>query len=272
MNGAQLTETITTRGVDIGMKLLGAVLGYMVGRWLISLAVTLLKRALTARNVDATLQRYLGNIVSVLLHIALVVAILGYFGIETTSFAALFAAAGVAIGMAWSGLLGNFAAGVFLVILRPIKVGDFVSVGGVTGTVKEIGLFVTVLDTPDNVETYVGNSKVLGDTIQNFSANPHRRVDLKAQLDHSVDVAAAIAQLKEKLAAIPNVKTAPAPDVEILEYTLAGPVLAVRPYTHTDHYWQVYFETNRVIREVGSEGAFPPPKQHFGVQSPTKAA
>lgn len=264
---ASLIETLTTRGLDIGLKILGAFIGYMIGRWLISFAVALMKRALTARNVDATLQRYLGNIVSVLLHIALVVAILGYFGIETTSFAALFAAAGVAIGMAWSGLLGNFAAGVFLVILRPIKVGDFVSVGGMLGTVKEIGLFVTVIDTPDNVETYIGNTKVLGDTIQNFSSNPYRRVDLKAQLDHTADVADAITRLKAKLAAIPNVVAKPAPDVEILEYSLAGPVLAVRPYTHTDNYWQVYFEGNRVIREVGGEAALQPPKQHFGIKN-----
>ncbi|MBX3126349.1 MAG: mechanosensitive ion channel family protein [Polyangiaceae bacterium] len=262
-----LTETLTTRGIDIGLKILGAFIGYMIGRWLISFAVSLMKRALTARNVDATLQRYLGNIVSVLLHIALVVAILGYFGIQTTSFAALFAAAGVAIGMAWSGLLGNFAAGVFLVILRPIKVGDFVSIGGMLGTVKEIGLFVTVIDTPDNVETYLGNTKVLGDTIHNYSANPYRRVDLKAQLDHTANVADTITRLKAKLVAIPNVIAEPAPDVEILEYSLAGPVLAVRPYTHTDHYWQVYFETNRVISEVGSEAALQPPKQHFGIRN-----
>ncbi|GMV15625.1 MAG: mechanosensitive ion channel family protein [Sorangiineae bacterium PRO1] len=264
---ASLIETLTTRGLDIGLKILGAFIGYMIGRWLISFAVSLMKRALTARNVDATLQRYLGNIVSVLLHIALVVAILGYFGIETTSFAALFAAAGVAIGMAWSGLLGNFAAGVFLVILRPIKVGDFVSVGGMLGTVKEIGLFVTVIDTPDNVETYIGNTKVLGDTIQNFSSNPYRRVDLKAQLDHTADVADTITRLKTKLVAIPNVVAKPAPDVEILEYSLAGPVLAVRPYTHTDNYWQVYFEGNRVIREVGGEASLQPPKQHFGIKN-----
>ena len=195
----------------------------MVGRWLISFAVSLMKRALTARQMDATVQRYLGNIVSVLLNIALVIAILGYFGIQTTSFAALFAAAGVAIGMAWSGLLSNFAGGVFLVVLRPIKGGDFVTIAGVTGTIKEIGLFVTVLDTPDNVETYLGNGKVLGDTIQNFSANDYRRVDLEAQLDVSVDPMDAIKRLKEKLAEIPHVLKSPAPDEQGLRFTLSGP-------------------------------------------------
>ncbi|HMR06231.1 MAG TPA: mechanosensitive ion channel family protein [Polyangiaceae bacterium] len=265
MNTDALMTTIQTKGVEIGIKLLGAVIAYIAGRWLISVAISLMRRALTARQVDATVQRYLGNIVSVLLNIALVVALLGYFGIETTSFAAIFAAAGIAIGMAWSGLLANFAAGVFLVILRPIKVGDFVTAGGITGTVKEIGLFVTVMDTPDNVETYVGNNKLLGDNIQNYSANPYRRVDLEAQLDVSVDPKQAVALLKERLAKIPNVTTEPAPDVEVLRFTLSGPVLAVRPYTHTDHYWQVYFDTNVAIREVGAEAGYPAPKEQMAL-------
>ncbi|MEZ4222032.1 MAG: mechanosensitive ion channel family protein [Polyangiaceae bacterium] len=265
MKSEALLTTIQTKGIEIGIKLVGAVIAYIVGRWLISLAISLMRRALTARQVDATVQRYLGNILSVLLNIALVVALLGYFGIQTTTFAALFAAAGVAIGMAWSGLLANFAAGVFLVILRPLKVGDFVTAGGVTGTVKEIGLFVTVLDTPDNVETYLGNNKVLGDTIQNYSANPYRRVDLEAQLDVSVDPKQAVALLKEKLAKIPNVIAEPAPDVEVLRFTLSGPVLAVRPYTHTDHYWQVYFDTNVAIREVGAEAGYPAPREQVAM-------
>ncbi|MEB2559227.1 mechanosensitive ion channel family protein, partial [Burkholderia cenocepacia] len=156
----------------------------------------------------------------------LVIGILGYFGIQTTTFAALIAAAGVAIGMAWSGLLSNFAAGAFLIVLRPFKVGDFVTVGGITGTVKEIGLFATSLNTPDNVVTIVGNGKIFSDTIQNYTANPFRRVELKAQLAGSADHRAAIALLKEKVAAIPNVLTDPAVDVEILEFNLVGPVLA----------------------------------------------
>src|SRR6266498_2418537 len=107
--------------------------------------------ALERQKVDPTLLRYLGTIISVTLNIILVVAILGYFGVETTSFAAIVAAAGIAIGMAWSGLLSNFAAGAFIMVLRPFKVGDFVTAGGVTGTVKEIGLFVTAIVTLENV-------------------------------------------------------------------------------------------------------------------------
>jgi small conductance mechanosensitive channel len=216
--------------------------------------------------------RYVGNIVSVGLNVILVVALLGYFGIETTTFAALLAGAGLAIGAAWSGLLGNFAAGGFIVVLRPFKVGDFVTAGGVTGTVKEIGLFVTTINTPDNVQTFVGNNKVFSDTIQNFSTNPFRRVDLVAQLDSSVDPAPAMVLLKAALAKIPNVITDPAPDVQILTFTMAGPVLAVRPYCHNDHYWQVYFDANRAIRDTCAGAGYPAPEQHFALRTAAAAA
>ena len=263
MDVNQILNTVTTIGIAFGLKVLGAVVVWVVGRYLIGLAVRLVSSALEKQRVDPTVLRYLGTVISVTLNIILVVAILGYFGVETTTFAAIMASAGVAIGLAWSGLLANFAAGAFMIVLRPIKVGDFVTVGGVTGTVKEIGLFVTAVNTLDNVVTIVGNNKIFADTIQNFSVNPYRRVDLKAQLNHSVDHNTAIRLLKERLAKIPNVKTDPAPDVEILEFNLAGPVLAVRPYCHTDHYWQVYFDTNRAIRESFGAAGFPVPEQHL---------
>jgi Mechanosensitive ion channel len=123
------------------------------------------------------------------------------------------------------------------------------------------GLFGSVINTPDNVRTIIGNNKIFSDTIQNFSANPHRRVDLVAQLSHSVDHKAAIRLLKERLSQIPNVLADPAPTVEILEANLAGPVLCMRPHCNNDHYWQVYFDTNRLIRETFGEAGFPAPGQ-----------
>ena len=153
------------------MEIAGA-LASAVGRWPIALALRMLGRALARQSFDATLARYLHTGLNALLNVILVVALLGYFGVETTSFAALMAAGGVAIGVAWSGLLANFAAGTFLVFLRPFKVGDFVTAGGVTGTVDAISLFGTTINTPDNVHTIVGNNKIFSETIQNFSANP----------------------------------------------------------------------------------------------------
>jgi small conductance mechanosensitive channel len=252
-------DILLTTATELGLKVLAAVAFWVIGRWLIGVALKLVRRSLERQKVDPTVLRYVGSIVSVTLNVLLVVGILGYFGIQTTTFAALIAAAGVAIGMAWSGLLAHFAAGAFLVVLRPMKVGDFVSVAGVTGTVVELGLFTTVINTPDNIHTIIGNNKVFGETIQNFSTNPFRRVDLKCQLSGAADHQAAIALLREKVAAIPNVLAEPGVDVEILDFTLVGPVLAVRPYCHNDHYWQVYFDTNRVLSEALAEAGFPPP-------------
>jgi len=259
LNFAHWQQVATDYAFSIGGTLLSALAFWIIGRWLIAKVGNLIQRALERQHVDATVMRYLGTTINVMLNVMLIVGILGYFGIQTTTFAALFAAAGVAIGMAWSGLLSNFAAGVFLIVLRPMKVGDFVTAGGVTGTVKEIGLFTTALNTPDNVLTMVGNGKIMGDTIQNFSSNPFRRVELKAQLAGSADVDAAIALLRQRLAAIPNVLAEPAVEVAILEFNLVGPVLAVRPFCHNDHYWQVYFDSNQLIRDALGGEAFPPP-------------
>ncbi len=256
----------------IALKIVGAVVLYMVGRWLISFAIRMLGKVLTARNFDSTLQRYLANVLAVALNIVLVVAILGYFGVETTTFAALVVGLGLAIGAAWSGLLANFAAGAFLIIFRPYKVGDYVLAGGVEGTVTEIGLFNTTVTSPDNVAVIVSNSKATGDIIKNFSAFPYRRVERTAQLAFGVDPMAAIALLKADLAEIPNVVADPPPDVEILDFNQLGTLLAVRPYCHTDHYWQVYFDTNRVIREEFGAAGYPVPEQHVVMrQSAAKA-
>jgi small conductance mechanosensitive channel len=270
MNAQDVTTTAgaltTTAGamlIGFGLKALGAIAVWLVGRWLIGLVVRLLSRALTRQHVDPTLMRYLGNILTVALNVVLVVALLGYFGVETTSFAALVAGVGVAVGAAWGGLLANLAAGAFLVVLRPFKVGDYVKAGGVEGTVNEVGLFATNITSPDNVVTLVGNNKIFADTIQNYSTNPYRRVDRTAQLAHGVDVHDAIGRLKAALGKIPNVGATPAPDGEVVDVTPMGPVLAVRPYTHTSHYWQVYFDTNRAIIDTFGAAAYPVPETHY---------
>jgi small conductance mechanosensitive channel len=259
MNPDQILTTITDVGLRVALQVLGAIVVFIVGRRLIDLAVRLISGALTRQDVDPTLLRYVGNFTAAALNIVLVMAILGYFGVETTTFAALVAAAGVAIGMAWSGLLAHFAAGAFLIVLRPFKVGDFVTAGGVTGTVREIGMFATTIVTPDNVVTVVGNNAVFADVIQNFSANPYRRVDLVVQAPHGVDPAVVQRSLKERLARIPNVNANPAPDVELLGASLAGPQFAVRPYCHNDHYWQVYFDANRAVAAAFGEAGYPAP-------------
>ena len=261
------TQMLVAELTTFGLKLLGAIAVWIIGRRLIALAVSLTQAAIRRPSIDETLVTYVGSALSILLDVILIVAILGFFGVETTSFAALLAGIGIAIGTAWGGILGNLAAGIFLVGLRPFRVGEFVTAGGVTGTIAEIGLLATVINTPDNVRTIIGNSKILGDTIQNFSANSYRRVDLVAQLHHTVDPEAAMKLLRERLTRIPNVAREPAPDVEILQFTAAGPELAVRPYCHTDAYWQVYFDANRAIHETFSTAGYPVPEQIVSVRS-----
>ena len=250
---------LSTTATELAIKIAAAIAFWIVGRWLIGRVISLMQAAMNRNNVDPTLTKYLGSIVAIALNIALVLGILGYFGIQTTSFAAMLAGAGVAIGAAWSGMLGNFAAGAFMLVLRPFKVGDFVQIGGITGTVHELGLFGTTVITPDNVMTLVGNGKVFGETVSNYSALPVRRVDRTAQLAGGVDALDAIARFKAAVAQIPNVATSPAPEVNLLDMNLNGPVISVRPFTHTNHYWQVYFDTNEAIVRVCKEAGWPAP-------------
>ncbi|HSE11544.1 MAG TPA: mechanosensitive ion channel family protein [Rudaea sp.] len=250
---------LTTTAIDVGIKILAAIAFWIVGRWIIGWVISITQSAMAIHKLDPTLTKYLGSILSVTLNVTLVLGILGYFGVQTTSFAAMLAGAGLAIGAAWSGMLGNFAAGAFMLVLKPFKVGDFVSVGGITGTVHELGLFGTTIVTPDNVLTLVGNGKVFSETVLNYTALPVRRVDRQAQLAGGVDPADAIARLKAAIAKIPNVSATPPPEVNLLDLNLVGPVIAVRPYTHNDHYWQVYFDTNETIVRVCKEAGWPAP-------------
>jgi small conductance mechanosensitive channel len=241
-------------------KIAAAIALWVVGGWLIRICAGLSRRSLLRGGMQSGLVGYLVSAISTTLRVLLLLAILGLFGIQTTSFAALIAGAGLAVGAAVSGLLGNFAAGAFLQGLRPFKVGDYVRVGDVEGTVEEVGMLVTSILTPDHVHTLVPNGKLFGDTIKNFSSHPYRRVELVAQLDNTADVARAIELLRQGAAAIPNQYPGMAADVEVLEFSERGPRLAVRPYTHTDNYWQVYFDTNRMIVDVLGGNNFPVPR------------
>lgn len=261
-------STLTT----VGLQIVGAIVLFIVGRWLINFITRLVNTGLKRQSFDPILAGYIGSILSVLLNIVLVISLLGWFGIQTTTFAGLLAAAAFAIGTAWSGLLANFAAGAFIIVLRPFKHGDFISAGGVTGTVDEIGIFATTINTPDNVKTIVGNNKIFSDNIQNFSANAYRRVELTAQLSNDTDPRHAIELLQPALAKIPNVVATPAPEVTVVSFTGLGPVLAIRPYCHNSNYWQVYFDTNMLIRNTFVEAKYSTPEPSLTIRNAVAAA
>ena len=235
--------------VAFGLKLLGAFALWWAGRQLIHFGIRMMRRALLARQIDPTLQTYLASILSVVLNVVLVIGILGFFGIETTSFAALMAAAGIAIGAAWSGLLSNFAAGAFLVMLRPFKVGDSIDVGSVAGTVSEIGLFSTQIRDADNVVTMVGNAKILGGDIRNYSASRFRRFSRAVVVPDGTPLHASVARLKAGLASTPNVLAEPAPTVVVADLVDGGVKIEARLCVGNDHYGQVADDVNRLVGE-----------------------
>lgn len=252
---------LATQGIAFALKILGAILAWVIGRWLIARASKLMERLFErGGRLDITVAKYLATIVSGVLTLVLILALLDIFGVQTTSFVAILAGLGLAIGTAWGGLLAHFAAGVFLQVFRPFKVGDYVCAGTITGTVREIGLFFTKIVQPDNVEAVLGNNLIFSGVIVNYSSQSYRRVECTAKIANGVDVREAMARLRSALAAIPNVVQAPAPDVEIISFTPEGPLLAVRPYTHTDNFWQVWFDTNRTIVDVVTAAGYPIPQ------------
>jgi small conductance mechanosensitive channel len=218
-----VTHFLQSYALPFAWRIFGAIALWIVGGWLIRIFLRVANNAMAIRHVDKTLASYASAAIRVALRIVLCIAILGVFGIETTSLAALLAAAGIAIGTAWSGLLSNFAAGVFLVVLRPFRVGDVIQAAGVTGEVKNIGLFMTALNTGENLRTFVGNSKVLAENIVNYTTNGFRRVDLRAQLAYGVDPRDAIMRLTPRVTDIANVLPDPAPQIAIQEFTAPAP-------------------------------------------------
>lgn len=256
----EFQHLMLTYAVPVLWKVLGAIILWIVGGWLIRLTRDLLRRSMSARAFDSTVASYIDSAIAIVLRVVLIIAVFSVFGVESTSFAALLAAAGVAIGMAWSGLLSNFAAGVFLILLRPFKVGDVITAAGVTGLVREIGMFATALDTGENLRVIVGNNRIFSDNITNFNHNAFRRVDLTAQLAHGVDPLDAIERLKARAREVSNL-TGP-PDVEILQFNASGTLLTVRQYCHNDHYGQVLFDTNKAIGGVVTAAGYPIPAPH----------
>ncbi|MCP3141521.1 mechanosensitive ion channel family protein [Pyxidicoccus xibeiensis] len=223
----QLKSLALTEAVPFLLKAIGALVLWFVGRTVISGFRRVLNATLQRRQFDATLIRYIESLFTGSLTLLLLLGILGMMGFETTSFAALLAAAGIAIGTAWSGLLSNFAAGIFLLVLRPFRVGDEISAAGVSGIVQEIGLFATTVDTPDNLRVSVGNNKVFGDNIVNFTHHPHRRLTIKLPLLYGGDIQGLMGALAERVAVVPGVLAKPAAAVGVAEFTVLGPVLAI---------------------------------------------
>jgi len=242
------------------LKIIGAFLLWFFADLVIRALKRILIRALERKHVDPTLVVYAKHSLGLGLKALAIILILGIFGVETTSFSAILAAAGVAIGVAWSGLLSNFAAGIFLIIFRPFKLGDSITAGGVTGVVREIGLFATSIDSGDNLRYFVGNNKLFGDNILNYSLNEYRIASFRIQLAHGVDAMSAISQFRVRLETLEGVRKDPALSGEIVEFNPMGTVIVLKAACHQKAYASVLNEGNRMIAEVLRDSAFPIPE------------
>jgi len=245
--------------MPFGLKVLLAIVIWVIGSMAVNAFTKVIRRMLNTRLLEPTLVNYAISAIQVGLRIFLVMGILEVCGVPTTSFAAMIGAVGVALGVAWSGLLSNFAAGVFLVVLRPFKVGDYISAAGQTGSITEVGLVTTTMLTDNNLRVTIGNNKLFSDIIINYNVQPTRRIDLRCQIAYGVDPSAAIARLSTNVAKIANVLDIPAPSVLIVEFNALGTLLAVRVHAPTPSYGQVYNDTNRVIAATCAEAGWPAP-------------
>ena len=252
-----IQNLVAEKGLGVATNIGGAILLWVVGRWVIRRVISVLQFGMNKQKVDPTIARWAGSIVGILLNVVLMISILSRFGVETTSFAALLAGAGLAIAGAWSGLLGNFAAGAFLLIFRPFKVGDSVTVGGVTGTVEEIAIFGTTILDGTNVRITVGNNKIFSGDIVNYSQSKSRRVDRTAVVAGSVDPKDAISRFTAAVEKLPNVLADPKPSVFVLDFVPAGVVIAIRPFALPQHHDQVFADINEAIIRVNAEAKWP---------------
>ncbi len=232
-----------------GLNVLGALVVFIIGRWVAVRTRGVTQRALSRAGIDEALVPFLSSMAYYLILIIVIIAVLNLFGIETTSLIAVVGAAGLAIGLAMQGALSNVAAGVMLLVFRPFRPGDFVDVAGRAGTVTEIGLFTTTLNTPDNVKITAPNSTIYGETIKNFSANDTRRNDLVMGIAYGDDIGLAIETIDKVVRADDRVLADPATVIAVSELADSSVNLVVRPWCRKDDYWPLRFDLTRRLKE-----------------------
>ena len=254
-----------------GLRVVGALVVLMVGTIVAKMIRGSVRRALRRSTMDETLVPFLSAIIYYMVLAFVLIAVLGLFGIQTTSIIAVLGAAGLAVGLALQGTLSNFAAGVMLLVFRPFRVGDYVEAGGVAGSVETIGVFATTLNTPDNVKITVPNSGIYGSTIKNYAANDTRRVDMVMGISYADDIGKAMETIQTVLAADERVLKDPEPVVAVAELADSSVNLVVRPWCRREDYWGVKFDLTRAMKErleaAGCSIPFPQRDVHVFQQS-----
>ena len=233
---------------EYGLKVLGAIVIFIVGRWIAKLLANLVEKSLSKAKVDKTLTKFANSICYVAILIFVIIAAIGILGVPIVQFSVVVGAAGLAIGLALQGSLANFASGVLMLIFKPFKVGDFVEVSGAKGTVKEIQIFNTVLAAPDNVRVIIPNAQITGGNILNYTVNGTRRVDLVVGVSYEDDLKKAKNVIEESLASDERILKAPAPTVAVSELGDSSVNFVVRPWVKPSDYWDVYFGMTEKIK------------------------
>lgn len=256
-------NSLIEQGSQLGWKIITALIVFLVGRLIIGAVNKLVRRILNKRNIDPSVKTFVGSLVNVVLTVLLIISVVGALGVQTTSFAALLASAGVAVGMALSGNLANFAGGLVVLLFKPYKVGDYIEALGTGGTVREIQIFHTILSTPDNKMVFIPNGSLSSGVVTNFSGQNTRRVDWVFGVEYGCDYDRVKQVIESVLAKEPRILSEPAAPFIAL-HTLADSSVnvVVRVWVKSSDYWDVYFGTNRAIYETfNAEGiGFPFPQ------------
>lgn len=243
----QVMQQLWTWGISAGKNIIVAVIVFLVGRFIISMLNKLVAGMLERRHVEATIQSFLKSFVNILLTLLLIVSVVSALGVNTTSFAALLASAGVAIGMALSGNLQNLAGGLIILLFKPYKVGDWVEAQGTSGTVKEIQIFHTLLTTGDNKVVYIPNGAMSSGIITNFSRNDSRRVEWIIGVEYGDNIDHIKATVEEVIESDTRILKDPAPKIVLYSLSASSVDISIRAWTSTADYWDVYFDMNRRI-------------------------
>ena len=262
-DGAQVLEYLTTNSVDLAINIAIAIAIFYGGKIVVSLFVRGLRKVMQKREVDRTLETFVCNLVRMALMVVVVIAAISQVGIETTSFIAIFGAAGLAVGLALQGSLSNFAAGVLIVLFRHYRVGAFVEAAGIAGSVEQVQILPTVLKTPAHKMIIVPNSQLMDSVITNYSANDTRRVDMVVGVSYSDDLDKVHATIKELVAADERILDDPECKIAVSELADSSVNFIVRPWVKTEDYWGVFFDLSEAIKKrFDKEGiSFPFPQQ-----------
>ena len=250
---ALVTQQLIDSGIQAGGHILKAVIVFLVGRFLIRMLNRLVRRLMDKRNVDISIKTFVRSLVNILLTVLLIVSVVGALGVETTSFAALLASAGVAVGMALSGNLQNFAGGLVILLFKPYKVGDWIDAQNVSGTVKEIQIFHTILTTADNKLIYVPNGALSSGVVTNYSNQTTRRVEWIVGVDYGEDYNKVEKVVREVLAADKRVLDDPAPFIALHALDASSVNVVARVWVNSADYWGVYFDINKAIYATFNE-------------------